>query len=129
MLDGNYRKYKMIERSLMQSKVRLMGKLPEIQKAEEAVDLLLRKQEAAEEVSKIYVAPRPPKMFPQLLLPQTTIDFSISDQAYAKAVIPVTHHVNLWLGANVMLEYTLEDAKTVLVGSLTHCFNACSFDS
>lgn len=44
------------------------------------------------------------------------VDFAISDQAFAKAKVPVTDHVNLWLGANVMLEYTLEDAKSLLVG-------------
>lgn len=49
---------------------------------------------------------------------QTIVDFAISDQAYAKAKVPVTNHVNLWLGANVMLEYTLEDAKALLVSQL-----------
>ena len=34
--------------------------------------------------------------------------FLLSDQVYAKAVIPPTDKVCLWLGANVMLEYTLE---------------------
>ena len=46
---------------------------------------------------------------------QLLVDFSISDQVYAKAKVPVTDTVNLWLGANVMLEYPLEEAKTLLV--------------
>lgn len=50
ILDSNYRNYKMLERSLLQSKSRLMGKLPEIQKAEEAVDLLIRKRDTSENV-------------------------------------------------------------------------------
>lgn len=49
-LDSNYRNYRLIERNLLQSKARLMGKLPEIQKAEEAVVLLLRKREADQDV-------------------------------------------------------------------------------
>ena len=49
-LDANYRNYRLIERNLLQSKARQMGKLPEIQKAEEAVALLLRKREAAQQV-------------------------------------------------------------------------------
>ena len=49
-LDANYRNYRLIERNLLQSKARQMGKLPEIQKAEEAVALLLRKRAATEEV-------------------------------------------------------------------------------
>lgn len=52
VLDSNYRNYKMIERTLLQAKARLMGKLPDIQKAEEAVDLLIRKRGASEDVSK-----------------------------------------------------------------------------
>ncbi|KAL3132359.1 Prefoldin subunit 3 [Trebouxia sp. C0010 RCD-2024] len=50
-LDANYRNYRLIERNLLQSKARQMGKLPEIQKAEEAVALLMRKRDEAQEVS------------------------------------------------------------------------------
>ena len=50
-LDNNYRNYRLIEQNLLQSKARLMGKLPEIQKAEEAVVLLIRKREAEQEVA------------------------------------------------------------------------------
>lgn len=53
-LDANYRNYRLIERNLLQSKARQMGKLPEIQKAEEAVALLLRKREAAQEVCALF---------------------------------------------------------------------------
>ena len=37
-----------------------------------------------------------------------------SDQVYAEATIPPTDKVCLWLGANVMLEYTLDDAEELL---------------
>lgn len=46
---------------------------------------------------------------------QLLVDFAIADQVYAKAKVPVTRTVNLWLGANVMLEYPLEEAKELLV--------------
>ena len=46
---------------------------------------------------------------------QLLVDFAISDQAFAKAKVPVTDSVNIWLGANVMLEYPLEEAKALLV--------------
>lgn len=46
---------------------------------------------------------------------QLLVDFAISDQVFAKAKVPVTSTVNLWLGANVMLEYPLEEAKELLV--------------
>lgn len=42
---------------------------------------------------------------------QTVLDFSLSDQVYARARLADVSSVNLWLGAGVMLEYSLEDAK------------------
>ena len=122
VLDSNYRHYRMLERTLLQSKARLMGKLPEIQKAEEAVDLLIRKRESSEDVciittnrESIHCINAHNLVTMCALALQTIVDFAISDQAYAKAKVPITNHVNLWLGANVMLEYTLEDAKSLLV--------------
>ena len=38
-------------------------------------------------------------------------------QVYAEAVIPPTDKVCLWLGANVMLEYSLEDAEELLTNN------------
>ncbi|DBA78997.1 hypothetical protein WJX77_004884 [Trebouxia sp. C0004] len=99
-LDNNYRNYRLIEQNLLQSKARLMGKLPEIQKAEEAVALLIRKREAEQELM---------------------VDFAISDQVFAKAKVPVTDSVNLWLGANVMLEYPLEEARDLLAQNIKNC--------
>lgn len=99
-LDSNYRNYRLIERNLLQSKARLMGKLPDIQKAEEAVVLLIKKREAEQEL---------------------LVDFAISDQVYAKAKVPVTDSVNLWLGANVMLEYPLEEARDLLAQNVKNC--------
>ena len=37
---------------------------------------------------------------------------------FAKAEIPPTDKVCLWLGANVMLEYSLEDAEQLLSKNL-----------
>jgi len=45
---------------------------------------------------------------------QLLVDFAISDQVFAKAKVPVTDSVNLWLGANVMLEYPLDEARDLL---------------
>merc|ERR1712050_630655 len=44
--------------------------------------------------------------------------FLLSDQVYAKATIPPTDKVCLWLGANVMLEYSLDDAESLLKKNL-----------
>ena len=42
-------------------------------------------------------------------------------QIFAKARVPPTTHVNLWLGAEIMLEYTLEGATEVLSDNLRTC--------
>lgn len=46
---------------------------------------------------------------------QVTLDFSLSEQVYAKAKVKDVTSVGLWLGADVMLDYALEDAKQLLV--------------
>lgn len=46
---------------------------------------------------------------------QVTLDFSLSEQVYAKAKVKDVTSVGLWLGADVMLDYPLEDAKKLLV--------------
>lgn len=42
---------------------------------------------------------------------QTVLDFSLSDQVFARGKLQDVEAVNLWLGAGVMLEYRLEDAR------------------
>ena len=56
-LEENYKKYRYIEQELRQSRVRLMTKVPEIAKALSAVELLIQKQEADEEVCSHYLLP------------------------------------------------------------------------
>ena len=49
--------------------------------------------------------------------------FLLSEQVYARANVPPTDKVCLWLGANVMLEYTLDDAEVLLK---KNCEQVCS---
>lgn len=49
------------------------------------------------------------------LLLQTIVDFSLSDHVYARAKLRDVQSVGLWLGAGVMVEYTLDEAKELLV--------------
>ena len=46
---------------------------------------------------------------------QTLVDFSLSDQVYARAKLRDVDSVGLWLGAGVMVEYSLDEAKKLLV--------------
>ena len=46
-------------------------------------------------------------------------DFILAHNLYARAEIPPSDKVSLWLGANVMLEYTLDEAEDLLSKNLT----------
>ena len=45
--------------------------------------------------------------------------FELNDTLYAKALVPPTDEVYLWLGANVMLSYPIAEAETLLEGKLS----------
>ncbi len=46
---------------------------------------------------------------------QVVVDYSLADHVYAKGRIQNVEMVGLWLGANVMLEYSVEEATELLV--------------
>ena len=46
---------------------------------------------------------------------EMVVDFLLTDAIWSKAKIPANNKkVHLWLGANIMIEYTFEEAKTLL---------------
>ena len=49
-----------------------------------------------------------------------TAHFSLADNLYAKAHILPEDKVCLWLGANVMLEYTYDEAEELLSNNLAN---------
>eukprot|EP00891_Asterochloris_glomerata_P000439 jgi/Astpho2/439/Aster-03487 len=102
-LDADYRQYRLLENQLLQKRARLVGKLPEIQKAKNAVEMLTKKAADQEEA---------------------VVDFPLSNTVFAKAKVPPAKHVNLWLGANVMLEYDLEEADSLLKDNVASCKEA-----
>lgn len=87
----------------MQRRKVLEEKIPEIEKTIAMVDLLTEKQDSQE---PLYT------------------DFELNDTLYAKAKIEATGSVYLWLGANVMLEYTCEEAKDLLTSKLDTAKNS-----
>lgn len=96
-LDEQHSKYKFMELNLLQKKQRLKSQIPEIKTSLEIIKMLKAKRDSAEDMETRFV---------------------LSDQVYSKAVIPPTERVCLWLGANVMLEYTLEGAEELLCKNL-----------
>ncbi|VDP93356.1 unnamed protein product [Echinostoma caproni] len=86
-----HQKYQLIERALLQRKLRLMQQLPDIQKTLAVVRQLQKKNTDLD------------------------VTFEVSNQLFARAHIPKADRVGLWLGANVMLEYNLEEAEKILM--------------
>jgi prefoldin subunit 5 len=95
-----YQKYKFMENQLIRGRESLRVKTPDIRKTLEMVRMLKDKHEKTESL-------------------QT--NFLISDNVWAKATIPNdTGKVGLWLGANVMVEYTYEEALGLLEKNMSN---------
>ena len=90
-----YQKYKFMEQNLHRSRQNLLLKLPDIKKTLEMVAMLKSRYESEEK--------------------EISTNFLLSDNIWAKAKVPnTTGKVGLWLGANVMVEYSYSEAITLL---------------
>eukprot|EP00996_Jenningsia_fusiforme_P002159 NODE_2999_length_1070_cov_26.023506_g2751_i0.p1 GENE.NODE_2999_length_1070_cov_26.023506_g2751_i0~~NODE_2999_length_1070_cov_26.023506_g2751_i0.p1 ORF type:complete len:197 (+),score=53.87 NODE_2999_length_1070_cov_26.023506_g2751_i0:219-809(+) len=90
----NYSKYKLMDYKLSQNKATLKEKIPEIKSTIEMLTYLAEKTESDG---------------------QMDVHFGIADTVFANAVIKKKpEHVGLWLGANVMVEYTVAEAIELL---------------
>lgn len=90
-LEENYQKYKMMEITLLRKKQRLQHQIPELKSTLDIVKHLNEKKGVTEKSN-----------------------FLLSAALYAKAEIPPTEEVFLWLGANVMLSYSTSEALELL---------------
>ncbi|CAO1625094.1 unnamed protein product [Sympodiomycopsis kandeliae] len=90
--------YKRMESSTLQRQRNLEEKIPDINKTLEMVTYL---KESSEEGSVLDTY------------------FELHDTMYAKAQIQPVKEVNLWLGANVMLSYPLDEAIELLTNKLS----------
>ena len=66
---------------------------------------------------KALIASAPPLMTWTGPGEQAQVDFQLAEQLYARAVIRQPTSVALWLGADVMLEFQLEEAAELLVAA------------
>ncbi|XP_014663389.1 PREDICTED: prefoldin subunit 3-like [Priapulus caudatus] len=92
-LDEQHKKYKFMEVNLMQKKKRLKQQVPDIKQTLDILRHVKKKKESEESLST---------------------RFLLADQLYCQADVPPTDRVCLWLGANVMLEYSTGEAETLL---------------
>ncbi|KAI0893052.1 Prefoldin, subunit 3 [Annulohypoxylon nitens] len=91
-------KYQFMELNLQRRIAGLKDKMPDIEKTLETVNFLKTRTGESDPI-------------------ETT--FELNDTLYAKASIPPTDEVYLWLGANVMLAYPIEEAQTLLTSKLS----------
>ncbi|XP_046751588.1 prefoldin subunit 3 [Diprion similis] len=96
-LDEQYSKYKFMECNLSNKRRRLRTQIPELERSLEMIEKLQAEKNNSQDLET---------------------QFLLSEQVFARALVPPTNKVCLWLGANVMLEYTLDDAQELLVKNI-----------
>ncbi|XP_050725867.1 prefoldin subunit 3-like [Eriocheir sinensis] len=96
-LDEQLNKYKFMEVHLQARRKKLKSQIPDIKSSLQIVKEMKTRKDTSEVIET---------------------RFLLSDQVYMQANIPPTDRVCLWLGANVMLEYGLEDAEGLLSKNL-----------
>lgn len=89
-LDEQHSKYKFMELNMTARKRRLKQQIPDLVKSLEMIKIL-NDQEG-----------------------DLDTHILLSEQVFVKSTVPATKTVYLWLGANVMLEYPLPEAKVLL---------------
>lgn len=107
-LQKTYKELKQLEQTLTIRKANLGAKLPDLEQTLAAVRHLQAQRAARSEQA---AAERKPQH----------IRYELGESGiYAQAVLAddAFEHVNLWLGANVMMEYTLDDAAALLESNL-----------
>ncbi|KAM0984745.1 hypothetical protein ACFX13_012299 [Malus domestica] len=92
-LQERLQQYKLVEMKLQAQQRDLQAKIPDIEKCLDVVATLQAKKGTGEEL---------------------ITDFEVSEGIYSRASIDDTESVCLWLGANVMLEYSCEEATALL---------------
>ncbi|EXF76509.1 prefoldin subunit [Colletotrichum fioriniae PJ7] len=97
-------KYQFMELNLQKRMAGLNDKIPDIQKTLDSVRFL-----------KLRQVPSRSRDDDEPI--ETT--FELNDTLYSKAKIPPTDEVYIWLGANVMLSYPVDEAETLLESKLS----------
>lgn len=89
-LDEQHSKYKLMEYNIGARRRKLKIQIPDLAKSLEMIDILREQTDDKE------------------------TQFLLSEQVFLKTIVPPTKTVCLWLGANVMLEYPLDEAEVLL---------------
>jgi len=92
-----YNKYKTYEANLANKHNHIQQKIPELETSLTLIKQLVAKRQEGE---------------------KGLLRYSLTDNVFAKAEVEYNGVVNLWLGANVMLEYTYEEAIAFLTTNI-----------
>lgn len=101
-LQKRYSTYKRLEAELQQARIRLSQQLPDVRRSLEAVEVLCEKRDRGDEEP-------------------TTVKYQLTEATFADAEVETPESVYLWLGANVMLEYPLDEARELLEANVKAC--------
>jgi len=93
-MEESYSRMKIIEANNVGTKRRLKNQIQELDKSLEMLQVLKKRKSEEKEIHN---------------------HFRLADHVYIKARIPPADKIGLWLGANVMLEYDLDDGEQLLV--------------
>jgi len=93
-LNEQHSKYKFMEYNLLSKRKRLKTQIPDLKRSLVMIEKLQNQKEEFE------------------------TEYLLNESVFIKAVVPPTDTVCLWLGANVMLEYSLADAKELLTNNI-----------
>lgn len=99
-LNVFYNKYKYMEAQTLKHSESIKMKVPDIEKAIESVEFIKLQHE--KQIEKV------------------NLDFMIAHNLWAKGEVPVTSTICLWLGADVLCEYTHEEALGLLNKNLSN---------
>ena len=97
-LNQYLNKYKYMDAQISKTNQAVQSKVPDIEKCLETIDYFEKKEKE-----------KPIK-----------VDYMVSNNLWAKAEVNVPDSVFLWLGANIMCEYKMEEAKTLLNQNLNN---------
>ena len=89
-------KFKYMEAQILKHLEGVKGKMPDMEKCLETIDYMEKKKKDEE----------------------LKLDFMVSNNLWAKAEVKIPDSVFLWLGANIMCEYSMKEAKELLNSNL-----------
>lgn len=93
-LDEQHGKYKFMEMNISTRCRKLKHQIPDLKMSLQMIDILRNQEE------------------------DMNTQFLLSEQVFVKTTVPKSQNVCLWLGANVMLEYPLDEAEELLKQNL-----------